>query len=241
MTEKTRAIVLHSIKYGESQLIVDFLTESLGRLSFLVRLPKSSRGKFKRQYFQPLMLLDIEFDYRVNLKLQHLKNANVAYPYVDIPVSPVKISLSLFLAEFLLYATRLEQKNLPLFDFVFQSLVWLDQAHGEIANFHLLFLIRLSLFLGLNPNLTDWQENSYFDLVEGCFVQCAPTHSHFLSASDSFHLVQLFRLSYKTMHLYAMSRQERNHCVEVIIDYYKLHTPGFPEMKSLPILKTLFD
>ena len=35
----------------DSQLIVDFFTEKLGRLSFMVRVPKSSKGKMKRQLF----------------------------------------------------------------------------------------------------------------------------------------------------------------------------------------------
>lgn len=240
MTEKTRAIVLHTVKYGESQLIVDLLTESAGRLSFLVSLPKSSKGKIKRQYFQPLMLLEIEFDYRLSQNLLRLKNVGVAYAYVSISVSPVKISLSLFLAEFLMYATRYEQNNVSLFQYVFNSLVWLDRACGNLANFHLLFLVRLALFLGLEPNLSDYDSQSYFDLQDGCFVTHVPCHSHYLSLEDSQHLYQIFRLSYKTMHLYSMSRMERNHCVEVIVDYYRLHIPNFPELKSLPILQTLF-
>lgn len=240
MTEKTRAIVLHSIKYGESQLIVEFLTESQGRVSFLVRVPKSSRGKVKRQYLQPLMLVHIEFDYRPTQKLQKLTNIGIAYPYVDLPFSPIKTSVSLFLAEFLVYATRHEQQNSSLFDFVFNSLVWLDAAQGSIANFHLLFLMRLTFFLGLEPNLMEYDENSYFDMQEGCFVHHVPVHSHYLSLEDSRHLVQMFRLSYKTMHLYTMSRQERNHSVEVMVEYYRLHIPNFPNLKSLPVLQSLF-
>lgn len=240
MIEKTRAIVLHSMKYGESQLIVDFLTESYGRLSFLVRLPKSPNGKIKRQYFQPFMQLNIEFDYRVSQNLQRLKNIEVCCPYVSIPFSPEKITLSLFLAEFLLFATRYEQKNMALFEFVSKSLVWLDEAQSGFANFHLLFLVRLTLFLGMEPNLNDYDKTCYFDLQDGCFVHAVPCHSHYLSLEDSQHLYQIFRLGYQTMHLYTMSRQERNHCIEVIIDYYRLHIPNFPELKSLPILQALF-
>lgn len=240
MIEKTRAIVLHSIKYGESQLIVDFLTESQGRLSFLVRISKSSSGKMKRQYFQPMMLLNVEFDFRPAQKMQKLTYVGVAYPYVELPFSPVKVSVSLFLAEFLVYATRHEQGNQPLFDFIFKSLLWLDVAKGEIANFHLLFLLKLAYFLGLEPNLIDGDEHVYFDLQEGCFVGHVPIHSHYLNQVDSRHLVQMFRLTYKTMHLYTMSRQERNHCVEVIVEYYRLHIPNFPKLKSFSILQTLF-
>ena len=51
----------------------------------------------------------------------------------------------------------------------------------------------------------------------------------------------LMRLNYKTMHLCTMSRAERNRCTEVILEFYRLHVPGFPEMKSLEVLRQLFD
>lgn len=241
MTEKTRALVLHFIKYRESQFIVDFLTESHGRLSFVVQLSKSSRGKVKRQYIQPLMILNIEFEYRPKLELQHLIDIAVAYPYSSIPISPTKISLVLFLAEFLSYATRYEQSNQALFDFVMESLVWLDRSLEGVSNFHVLFLLKVSVFLGIAPDLQRVSSDSCFDMLEGCFVQSIPAHSHFLSVEDSRLLTQLARLEYKTMNLCTMTRQQRNHCVEVALEYYALHIPGFPKIKSLPILKELFD
>ena len=60
MKVKTEAIVLHSFKYGESKMIVDTFTRTHGRLSFAVPLPRSAHSKLKKQYFQPLTLLNIE-------------------------------------------------------------------------------------------------------------------------------------------------------------------------------------
>ena len=60
MLTKTQAIVLHSLKYGETRLIVDMFTRSQGRQSFIVSIPKSVKGKIKKQLFQPLTLLEIE-------------------------------------------------------------------------------------------------------------------------------------------------------------------------------------
>ena len=241
MVEKTRAIVLNSVKYGESQIVVDLFTESHGRLSFLVRIPKSKTGKFKRQYFQPLVLLCVEFDYRQRLQLQKLKDVSFDVPLGSIPCEPVKIALALFLAEFLSYATRCEQDNSSLFVFLYNSILWLDGACGPIANYHIVFMIHLSLFLGFAPNIEVGDDDVYFDLLEGCFVPVVPSHRHFLSPSDSKNLKTLFRLRYETMNLYPMSRMERNHCVEVILEYYRLHIPGFPEIKSLPVLRELFS
>lgn len=38
-----------------------------------------------------------------------------------------------------------------------------------------------------------------------------------------------------------MSRQERNRCLVIMNDYYRLHLPDFPVLKSLDVLKELFS
>ena len=81
MITKTRALVLHSFKYGEQQMIVDFLTETCGRTSCIIKIPTSARGKLKKQYFQPLFILDTDIDRRQNARLQRLKDARIAVPF----------------------------------------------------------------------------------------------------------------------------------------------------------------
>lgn len=50
MLVKTKAIVLHSIKLGESKTIVDMLTERQGRVSFVCRIASSGKAKIKKQF-----------------------------------------------------------------------------------------------------------------------------------------------------------------------------------------------
>ena len=85
MLTKSRAVVLHTLKYGESSMIVDMFTESNGRLAFSVRIPKTSKAKVKKQYFQPLTILDIEFDYRQRSDLQHLRDVRSDVVPVGMP------------------------------------------------------------------------------------------------------------------------------------------------------------
>lgn len=239
--EKTQAIVLHSLKVGDHQIIVDLFTKSRGRLSFGVHLSKSAKGSMKRQFFQPFMILEIEFDFRGNVHLQKLRNVWVDTPLVDIPYSLAKLSIGFFLAEFLVYSTRCELENHALFTFIYNSIIWLDGTQHAFSNFHIVFMLRFAFFVGLAPNLTCGDGEMVFDLLDGCFVRHVPLHPNYLLSDDSLKLLSLFRLSYKTMHLYPMTRAERNRCVEVILLYYKLHIPGFPDMKSLSVLKELFD
>lgn len=240
MEVKTQAIVLHTLKYGDSQLIVDMFTEKLGKVSFAVRIATSSRSRMKRQYFQNMNLLFVEFDYRQKANLQKLRNVSIAVPYKDIPFSPYKMSMSMFLAEFLSRCLRHEQANAALFLFLKNSLSWLDEAGKGYANFHIVFMIHLTLFLGFMPNVEIKEGNVFFDLQEGCFVPRILVRHPYLQGHDTELMRTLLRLNYSTMHLFTMTRDDRNRCVEVILEYYKLHLPDFPELKSLDILKELF-
>ena len=237
---RTRAIVLRTVKYGDSGLVVDMLTEKQGRVSFIVKVPKSPKGKLRKQFFMPLSLVEVDFDFRMKSGLQHLRDVRLSQPLPSLAMDPFKLSIGLFLAEFLCHATRDEQDNGPLFNFVAFSMEWLDKVEGNFSNFHLVFMIRLSRFIGFFPNTEDAREGAFFDLINSCFTVNVPTHSHFLVPEEAGKIALLMRLSYKTMHLCAMSRVERNRCTEVILEYYRLHVPGFPQLKSFDVLKELF-
>ena len=240
MLNKTQAIVLHSLKYGETRLIVDMFTLSHGRLSFIVSIPKSSKSKFKKQFFQPLTLLEIETDIRPRLQLQKLSDVRLSSPFSSIPFDSHKLAISLFLSEFLYHALRSEQRNEPLFDYIVNSLQWFDGQPDSFASFHLVFLMRLSRFLGFYPNLDDYASGDYFDLRESMFCAVPPVHRDFLDPVEAEKVQLMMRMDYPTMHLFRMSHQERNRLLEVTLTYYRLHIPDFPELKSVAVLQDLY-
>lgn len=240
MLTKTRAIVLHSMKYGDQKIIVEMLTADLGRVSFACRLPKTQRGKLKKQLFQSLTLLDIELDFRQGAALQTLRDVQMAHPFASIPFDAAKLSISLFVAEFLLHATRGEQQNEPLFQYIENSMMWLDGQTRSFANFHLVFMMRLSRFIGFFPNLEDYHDGDYFDLRNGTFVAAQPVHQEFVVPDEAAHIGKLMRMGFESMHLFRLSRHERNRCAELILTYYQLHVPNFPELRSLAVLKELY-
>lgn len=240
MITKTRGIVLRSVRFGESSLIVDVLTKSSGRVSFMVHIPKTSKGKIKKQYFQPMTLLDVEYDFRQRSNLQRIKDVRVSLPYSSIPIDPAKSCISLFLSEFIYYATRNEQENPTLFTYISTSLEWLDNAYEDFANFHLVFMMRLGKFLGFHPFLEDFTPGCFFDLRNGCFTLSMPLHADFLNAADAGHLYNLMRMNFETMKLFKLSHDDRNRITEIVLRYYKLHLPNMPELQSFDILREVF-
>jgi DNA repair protein RecO (recombination protein O) len=240
MMVKTRAIVVNSFKFGENKMIVDIFTECQGRVSFIVPLSSSSKAKIKKQFFQPLSILEVEYDYRQKNSLQHLKEVRIYYPYSSVPFNSFKLAVSLFLAEFLNYAIRSEQENQSLFDFLVLSLQWFDNCKSGFANFHLVFMLQILNYLGFYPNLEDYKDGCVFDMQSGCYSVFAPLHRNFIPASLAKVISTLARMNYSNMHLFMMNREDRNQIVAYLLQYYRLHVPDFPELKSLDVVKTLF-
>ena len=285
MQETLRGIVLRTVKYGDTSIIVDLFTESHGRMSFMASTSRAKRSVRSVSFWQPLSMVEFSAELLPNGgKLPRPSDVRTYYNYIDLPFSPIKSTLALFLAEFLSAALREEKENTPLYRYIESSLQWLDLADSpaSIANFHLAFLMHLSRFIGIYPNLDvsgnlnpnpnlNLNPNSplsavhspqstvhfqlstvnsqlstvnsqlYFDLLAGTYCDRQPSHAHFLRNEEARVLPVLFRMNYPTMHLFRLSRRERQRILHVLNEYYRLHVPGFPELKSLEILQELFS
>lgn len=240
MLLKTRAIVLHSFKIGECKMITNLLTEAGGRVSCVAHISKSATAKVKKQFLQPLTILEVQIDLHRQKSLHALKEAAIAVPFTSIPFDAYKLSIALFTAEFLTCSTRNEQADALMYRYVESSVMWLDGVKDKFSNFHLVFMMRMTRFAGFYPNLSNYAEGSMFDMRNGCFTVSTPMHHDFLEPAEAAKIRMLMRMNYDTMHLFAMSHAERNRCVEVILYFYRLHLPDFKELKSLDVLKELF-
>ena len=239
MESKTRGIVLRTVKINDNKLIVDFLSREEGRLSAVWKITTSRTSKVRRQYFQPMTILNVNLERSPRQHMSRIKEAQIAIPYSSISLDGDKMAITFFLAEFMNYATRSMHTDALLYDFVEQSLIWLDASNKGIANFHLMFMVRMSLFLGFQPDMSTYGEGALFDLREGIFCTTAPLHSDFLNAEDAKKMQILMRMSPSNLHLFPLSRNERNRIIDITLMYYRLHIPQFGEMKTLEVLREL--
>lgn len=223
-------------------MVADMFTETRGRLSFLVPVSRSKSSRVRSVLFQPLSMLSFNATYRQGGKMVRLSEVRPYILYSSIPYEPRKSAVALYLAEFLTRALREEGDNAAVFAFLEYSLRWFDGAVDGFANFHILFLMRLTRFLGIAPNLECVAAGGgYFDLSAGCFVGVQPMHGDFLTAAQAADFFSLLSCDYDDVSRFAMSRKLRGEFLDVIQRYYRLHLPDFPELRSADVLKELFD
>lgn len=241
MLSKTRGIVLHSIPYNDTYSIIYMYTEAFGRVSYLVARNRGKKSTVSKALFMPFSVLDMEVEHLNKRDLHRIKETKLCYPLTEIFCNPVKNILALFLSEVLFRVVRETEPDARLFDFLYQSIHLLEFADKGIANYHLVFLLHLLHYQGIYPNAESYQSGSYFDMQNGIFTDTVPMHRHYLDQMESVVFARLLRISFENMSLYTFSRQERVSIIQRIIEYYRLHLPDFPEIKSISIMQTLFD
>lgn len=232
-------LIFHALRYSDDQLIVEGLARNYGRVSFMVRISHAPRAKVRHVIFQPMAVLEVQWEENPRAKLMRPIAARVSQPWSSLHTSPIKAAITLFLAEFLLQVCRHEQSGELFFDYLLHSLTWLDTAEEGFANFHLLFLMRLAQFLGIAPNTSD-TGLPFFDLMAAEFVSRAPAHAYYIYGDEARAFEQLLRMNFSTMHLFQLTRTQRNRILELILTYYRLHIPSLPELKSWEVLREIF-
>jgi DNA repair protein RecO (recombination protein O) len=239
MLYKTEGIVLGTSPYNDIYGITQVFTRDHGRVSYLLPRSQGKKSNLKASLFFPLSVLNLEVEHLPLRDVHRLKEAERQFPLYDLCTNMTKVSLAFFVSEFLSRVLRESDNNELTFDFVKNSVETLEAAKKGLANFHLAFMFGLTRFLGIYPNV-EWQgKGGYFDLLHGEFSTGMPLHNHYLNQEKSAFLMQLRRMNYGNMHLFRLSRNNRNAIVDYLLEYYRLHIYDFPPLKSIDILREL--
>jgi DNA repair protein RecO (recombination protein O) len=224
---KTRGIVINYIRYKETSVIVKIYTEQFGIQSYIENGVRSSKSKNKIALFQPLTLLDLVVYHKKSAGQQLYRIAEIKcnHAFQSIPFEFGKSSIAMFVVEMLGKCLKEETANEPLFDFIHQSIIWLDQAKDQFGFFHLIFLLRFSSYLGFAP--LDAQE-----IVQQLHETNYKTR---LDQPSIVVLDQLIESDYADGFL--TNRDTRNILLESILFFYDLHIDALGEIKSLAVLR----
>ncbi len=239
MQVTTKAIVLTSLKYGDTSLITRAFTASDGLKSYMLKgVLSSKKGKLKTAYFQPLTQLEIVANHKNKGTLETIREAKVSYHYQSLHSQITKNAMTQFLAEMLSNSIHEEESNLGLFEYIEASLQWLD-VNDEISNFHLHFLLNLTRYLGFYPD-TNAINSNYFDLLEGEFTN-EPSLNPILSGKNLIYFKKVLGINFDEIHNIKMNKVNRQELLKSLVLYFELHLQGFRKPKSLAILNEVFS
>lgn len=241
MIIKTRGIVFKSIKYGETSLIVDIYTEEKGLQKYMIHGVRSRKAKTKASLLQVLSIVDLVAFARENKELNRVKEVRSAHIFQSIPFNIIKGAIGLFIAEVARKTIKEREENKALFQFLLETILFLDQTEQAVNNIHLSFLLGLSNFLGIVPSGDYSKEAPIFDMQEGVFVSEQKTHLHYLEEHFSFLMYQLLRFPMEESHQVRISNTERRRLLKKLLDYYHLHIDNMPTINAHLVLQEVLE
>ena len=241
MFEKTNAIVIKSLKFGDSSLIVNCYCESFGLQTFILKgILKSKKSKSpKKSLFEPLSIIEIIFSKKKGNNMGYIKEAKLKFPYMDIPFNIDKKNILFFLNEFLYEVLKEDKtKNINLFKYLYNALIWFDSSK-KISNFLIKFIFDLTKFLGFQPN-TENNKFSYFDLQNGCLTNTKPK-GKFIQGKLKNTMILFLGTTFDKIILIKLNKIERIKLFNYALDYFKIHLQGFNKPKSISILNEIYN
>ncbi len=237
MNEKTQGFVLQSIRYGDTSLIAKVYTLENGLQTFMVKGVRGKASHHRAAFFQPMTFLNfVQKNNPRSNGIGYLSDVEVAYPYQSIPLVMNKSAILMYVAELLAHSLTQQERNEPLYSFVHHSMVWLDLVESGYANFPLYFTLELSRFLGFYPR-ANYAPQALFDMMEGQFVSTPPLHPYYFDGEYSLKLFQLLNLGIDELSQVTLTGDQRNHLIDGVITFMRLHAPMLKGLQSHEVLK----
>lgn len=235
----TEAIVFRVFPFRDSSYILKAFTEQYGLKSFIIRGSQKAKSNM-RSKTQALNIVRIAWNAKTLSDLCYTSSIDIQEPYKSIFSNVEKSSIVLFLSEILYKSLREEMENKELFQFIKNSLLYLDHCE-EFSNFHISFLLQLSKYYGFMPFTSVIGKAEFFDMHEGHSLKNRPEHNYYFSETNSQLLEQFSGMNFAGSEQIKMSRELRSAFLNDIINYYRYHIDGMEEIKGHEVLQTVFS
>lgn len=244
---KTRGIVLRSVKYGETSLIVSVYTNIFGLQTYIINGARSSskKGGNKAASFQPAAILDLEVYHNSLKQVNRIKEFRPAAINDTIFTNVIKNGVALFMVELVTKCLKEPESNEDLFAFIEDSLLHLNDCNDSVtANFPVFFAVQLTNFFGFFPRENNRRapqgNHLFFDMQEGLFTDELPLHNLYLEQKAALLLAELCKaLQPAELAQIRGNAELRRRILDALENYYALNIQDFGKLKTLPVLREL--
>jgi DNA repair protein RecO (recombination protein O) len=239
---RTKGIVLKTVKYGETSVIVSVFTELFGVQSYLVNgIRTTGKTSSKAALFQPSAILDLEVYHNELKNLQRIKEYKWAFLYQHVLTDVTKNAVAMYMVELLQKSLKQPENNPDLFHFCEESFIQLDGAEtAEIANFPIYFCLHLAYFFGFRLQDNYSQSQNILDMKDGLFIDHIPSHSYFMEPSLSKAVAEILKTRHPSELTHTKLNQKvRRDILLALQTYYALHIQDFGILKTLPVVHTI--
>lgn len=239
INSKEELIVLHTVKFGDSGIVVQVLTESSGREGLLLRGAGKSKKTHVLAHLHPLSILEAEISHSRKGSLGYLKTFHPKYQLQSFRSNVIKANIVLFMCELVNKTVRESQGDARLYNYIRESVILLDSIEDNYSNYHLIFIVKLASLLGFHPENNYSPINCLFDIEKAMFVPLGYQSGNSLEREESETIHLLLESDLEEALNLKFSGDKRFRFINSFIKYLEYHLDYKLNIKSHLVLHEL--
>ena len=239
MIETTRAIVLRTIKYRDTSVIVDAFTEQFGLKTYIINGVYKTKPRFPPSLLQLGAVLQMVVYNKEGRQMNRVKEIQADF-YASATINELRRSaVKLFMIELSRKTLRFDVAQPELFEEIRDLIYRVEYDTEDVVNYHLYYLVRLLIHLGIFPDLSYWPQKKILSVQEGSLFHEAPPKGLAIPANVVETLIALNQSTPENLHEIKMNRKQRQNFIEHMLSYYSYHLENFSQMNTHLIYKKL--
>ena len=256
MIETTEAIVLKSLKYGDTSKIVTLYTKSFGKTTVIAKGARGKTSKFGSA-LEPMSYIAAVFYRKENRDIQLLSQADLIEVHRSLNDDEKKLSVGLCIIEFLHASIHDQEQHEEVFNLTKNALSALNASPQSEINFLVWYLIHLislhgfefdfSRCVNCHKDLASGFENDHplrFNMDKGTlFCQtCAEHFPYEQIPAEQVRIMQWFTAAAAgTVDSLAVHVPTGLRMVHLLHRFLQHHLNGMKRIYSLSMLESFFS
>lgn len=241
MLINSTGIILRSVKYSETSLILDIYTRDFGLKTYIVNGARKKNSSLGAGMLQVSNVVDIVAYNKENTKINRIKEVRLSKIFNKLSFDIHRFSIALLILEIFHKSVKDLVANAKLFDFLLNVLLFIDKREIPPKNLHIAVLCELSKFLGFAPENNYTDSFCFFDMREGRFTDFKPLHEDYFDEPESRYLNNVLSNDFNQTELMQIPRSVKHVLLEKLITFYKIHLTDFGKIKTYDVFKNIFS
>lgn len=246
MIIETPAVVLSSIKYGDSSRIVRLYSRDSGKTSVMAKGARSAKNKYGSA-LQPLSYINISYYKKAHSDLHLLGNAEIAVPFRKIQESLDHITAGLMILESISQTAQENEPNIELFDLLLIALLQLNEIKPNPFSVFIAYQLHLIRELGFSidfslEHINQTDSDIFFSLETGTMVPSMMKQNKNVIRFDKeeyFILLRLSQIAFENVSEIEVVTTKLNHIIDFFVKYFGFHLEKKFSYRSYSVLSNM--
>ena len=244
MIVKTAAIVLRTVDYSETSLIVTLFTRTQGLVSVIAKGARQPKSRFAAALV-PGQILETLYYYKAGRAVQTLSEVSYLHKLDQLRVDIKKMALSVTTLELITQVLHEQEENGELFDWLVTLLTWINSSDMVTKNLFPYIQLRVTekVGIGIQPEVEHdgSREGGWLNIGEGTLSSESGGAESVLLTKEQYSLVSDCLKSRSSSLLQREIPQgELNTLIGYLDRYILYHVEGIRPRRSDKIFETIF-